>query len=94
MYLLAKNFFGDDGSKNISVYQPPLNRLEWKIDKSTDYVIGCRSKGVYNSKLLALQEVISPIINYFTRKIEIQFNNTSLVVEQNNYATKIVNAYI
>ena len=30
----------------------------------------------------------------FGYKIGIQFNNTPLVAEQNNYASKIVNAYI
>ena len=35
-----------------------------------------------------------PSIKYFKYKIGIQFNNTPLVAEQNNYASKIVNVYI
>ena len=33
-------------------------------------------------------------MKYFRNKIGIKFNETSLVMEQNNYATKIVNVYI
>ena len=33
------------------VYQPTFNVLELKIDKDTEYIIGWKSKGVYNSKL-------------------------------------------
>ena len=38
--------------------------------------------------------VFLPSIRYFEYKIGIQFNNTPLVVEQNNYVTKTVNAYV
>ena len=34
------------------------------------------------------------LTKYFEYKIGLQFNNTPLVVEQNNYARKIVNVYI
>ena len=43
---------------------------------------------------LTLHGAFLASIKYFGYKIGIQFNNTPLVVEQNNYATKIVNAYI
>ena len=33
-------------------------------------------------------------VKYFGNRIKIQFNNTPLVIEQNNYASKIVNVYI
>ena len=33
-------------------YQPTFNVLELKIDKGTEYIIGWKSKGVYNSKLV------------------------------------------
>ena len=33
-------------------------------------------------------------IKYFRHERRIQFNNNPLVIEQNNYTTKIVNAYI
>ena len=35
-----------------------------------------------------------PNVKYFRNMIGIQFNNTPLVIEKNNYATKIVNVYI
>ena len=35
-----------------------------------------------------------PNVKYFRNKIRTQFNSTSLVLEQNNYATKIVIVYI
>ena len=33
------------------VYQPTLSMLQLKKDKDIDYVISCRSKGVYNSTI-------------------------------------------
>ena len=33
-------------------------------------------------------------IKYFQKQIEIQFNDTALVIGQNFYTTKIVNIYI
>ena len=33
-------------------------------------------------------------MNYFKKKIGIQFNNTPLVIEQNNYKSKIKNIYV
>ena len=82
--MLGKNFFGDDGSKNMFPYQPTSNMLELKPDKGTDYVISWKSKGVYNPKLVTLNGAFLPNTKYFTRKIGMQFNNTPLVVEQNN----------
>ena len=94
-FLLGRMYFtSDDGSQSMLFYQPTLNMLELKKDKSNEYVIGWKSKGVYNSKLIALHGDILPNIKYFRKKIRIQFNNTPLVVEQKNNATKIVNAYI
>ena len=51
-------------------------------------------RGLFKSKLLPLNGAFLPNIKYFGYKIGIQLNNTPLVVEQNNYTTKIVNAYI
>ena len=65
-----------------------------KSDKGTEYVTGWKSKGVYYSKLVAFHEAFLPNIKYLTRKIGIQSNNAPLVVEKNNYTTKIVNVYI
>ena len=68
--------------------------LDIKIDKGTEYVIGLKSKGVYNSKLTAFHGAFLPNIKYFRKNIEIQFNSTPLVVEQNNYITKILSVYM
>ena len=38
-YLLGKNFFGDDGSQNMFVYQKIFNMLELKTEKGTNYFI-------------------------------------------------------
>ena len=92
-YFLGKIFFGDDSSQNMFVYQPTLNTPELETEKGTD-TIGWKSKGVYNSELVTLHGAFLPSIKYFTRKIGMLFNNAPLVVEQNNYSTKIVNVYI
>ena len=61
---------------------------------STEYIISGNSRGVYNSKRIALHGAFLSNIKYFTNKIGIQFNSSPLVIEQNNYTTKIVNVYI
>ena len=53
-----------------------------------------KSKGIYNSKLIAFDKDYPPNIKYFNQKIVMQFDDGPLVVEQNNYSTKIVNVYI
>ena len=68
--------------------------LELKIDKGNEYIICWKSKGVYSSKLIALHGAFLPYVRYFGNKIGIQFNNTLLVREQNNYTSRIVNVYI
>ena len=42
-----------NGSENMFVYQPTSSVLELKKDKSNEYIIGWKSKGVWNSKLIA-----------------------------------------
>ena len=74
-------------------YQPTINVSESKIDKCTEYIIGWKSKGLHNSKLIALHGAFSPNAKYFGNEIGIQFNNTSLVREKSSYV-KIVNVYI
>ena len=93
-YFHGKNFFGDDGFQNIFVYQPTFNTLELKKGKGTEFVIGWKSKGVYNSKLTPPYNTFLPTIKCFGSKKRIQFNNTPLVEEQNSYTMKIVYAYI
>ena len=60
MYLTS-----DDGSQNMSVYQTKLSVLEFKKDKVTEYVTGCKSKGAYISKIIALHNAFLPNIKYF-----------------------------
>ena len=50
--------------------------------------------GLYCSTLSRQYTHFVHSINYFGCKIGIKFDGDPLVVEQNNYATKIVNAYI
>ena len=86
---LDKICFGD-----IFVYQLIFNMSDLKKDKCTDYVICWKSKGLRKSELLPLHGAFLPNIKYFGYKIRIQFSNTPLVVEQKDYVTKTVNAYI
>ena len=87
-------FTSNDGSQNRFVYQPTFNVLKLKIDKGSEYILGQKSKALYNSKLIVLYNAFLPNENYFGKKIGIQFNNNSLVIEQINYTRKIVNNYI
>ena len=93
-FLDKMHFRSDDGYQNLFVYQPIFNVLDLKIAKGTEYVTGWKSKGVYNSKLIAVHVTFLPNIKYFRKKIKIQFNNSPLVIEQNNYTTKNVNVNI
>ena len=65
-----------------------------KEDKCIDYVIGWKSKEVYFSKLTPLYTGFLHSIELSGYRIRIQFDNSVLVADQNNYATEIVNAYI
>ena len=49
---------------------------------------------MFKSKLLPLNGAILPNIKNFVNKIGKWFDNTPLVLEQNNNTTKTVNAYI
>ena len=93
-HFLGKNLYGNGGSQNMSVYQPTIITLELKVNKSTEYAIGWKSKGLHKSKLLPFYGTFLPNIKYFGHKTVIQFDNTTLALEQNNYAIKTVNAYI
>ena len=75
------------------VYQPTFSTLELKEDKSTDYVIGWKSKEVHSSKLTPLCTDFLHNIKPPGCRIRMQFDSSILVVEQNNYMAKIVNAY-
>ena len=60
-YLLGKNFFSNDGSHNIIVYQP--TKLKLKPDNFNDYI----TEGAFNSKPVILHEGFLPYIRYFKR---------------------------
>ena len=68
--------------------------LGLKKAKSNEYVISWKSKDLFEYKIPLLHGTFLSNIKLFQCKIEIQFNNTPLIREENNYATKIVNAYI
>ena len=68
--------------------------VELKNDTCIEYVISLKSKGVYNSELKALLRRFLTSVNNFWNKIGIQFHNTPLVIEQNNYASRIVDVHI
>lgn len=76
------------------VYKPISNTLDLKGDKSIHYIIAWKSKVLFKSKLLSLYGTLLPNINFFIDKMGIQFNKTPLAVDQKNYATRNVNAYI
>ena len=74
------------------VYQPTFSVLEYKEELGTEYITSWKSKRLYNSKLIAFNDDSLPNLKYFNKKIGTQFDKSPLVVEQNNYKTKIVNA--
>ena len=58
-------FTSNEGPENIIVYQPTFNLLKLKKYGGTEYIIGWKSKGVYNSKFIALHGTFLPNIKYF-----------------------------
>ena len=50
-FLRRVYFTSNDESENTFVYQPTLDILELKKDRSTNYVLSWKSKGVFNSNL-------------------------------------------
>ena len=76
------------------VYQRTYTLLDLKEDKSAEYIIASKSKGLFKSRLHPLYNAFLYNVKRFEYKIGIQFNNTTLNVEQNNYAAKILNGYI
>ena len=51
--------------------------LELKIEKGTEYIVGWESKGLYNSKPIALHDAFLSNVKYFGIKIRIQNNRTN-----------------
>ena len=56
------------------VYQPIFNMLELRKDKDTDYVIGWKSKGLFESKFFPWHGAFLPNIKYIGYKIVVQFS--------------------
>ena len=75
-------------------YQPILNTLGLEKDKSIDYVISWKSKGKYTFELTPLYTIFLNCRTISGYKTEIKFDNRILVVKENNYVSKIVDAYI
>ena len=61
-YFHGKFLFGDDGFQNVLIYQPTFNTLELKKGKGTDYVIGWKSKDLFESKILPFM-----VLSHLTR---------------------------
>ena len=85
--------FGDDAFQNMFVYQLTL-RLELKEDKDTDYAFSWESKGVDTATLKPSYTKFLHRIKLSEYRVGIKFDKDSLAVEQNNYATKVVNAHM
>ena len=73
------------------VYQLTLDTLELQKDKGPDYVLSWKSKGVYDSKLKPLYTAFLHSMKLSGYKMGIKFDKDPLDVEQNNFASKIVN---
>ena len=67
--------------------------LELKKHWGIDYVLSCKSNGVYNSKLKPLYTAFLHSRKLSGYKMEVKFDKDPLAVEENNYLTKIVNVY-
>ena len=93
-YFVGKTFFRCDDFQNIFVYQATLDRLELKKKKGIDYVLIWKSNSVYTSKPKLLYIAFLHSIKLSGYNTGIKFDEDPLAVEQNNYASKIVNAYI
>ena len=87
-------FFGNDGFQNVFIYQPTFSTLNIKYEKTSENAIGWKSKGIYNSALKHLRRGFLPQLRYNTGKICVNLDRSPLVLKQNNYSKKIVNAYI
>ena len=60
------HFTSDDGFQNMFAYQPTFNTIKHK-NMSTEFLICWKSKGVYNSKVIALNSDFLPNIEYLKK---------------------------
>ena len=82
-------FTGNDGFQIMFVCQATFSMLQLKKDKGIDYVIIWKSKGVYSSNIFTQDIVFFHNINLLRYKIGRKFNKDPLVVEKNNYTSKL-----
>ena len=68
-YFRGKTFFGNDGSQNMFVYQPTLDTLKTKYEKTSGNVINWKSKGVCTSNLKPLHGAFLPKLRYSSKKM-------------------------
>ena len=68
--------------------------VKLKKHKGTDYVLRWKLKGVYTSKHKPLYTIFLHSIKLSGYKVGMKFYKDPFGVEPNNYATKIVNAYV
>ena len=78
-------FASNDGSQNTFVYQPTLDSLGLKNDKSEGHVLNWKSKRVSNSKFEPLYTAFLHSIKLSEYRMGIKFDKGILAVEQNNY---------
>ena len=82
-------FTGNDGFQIMFVCQATFSMLQLKKDKGIDHIIIWKSKGVYSSNIFTQDIVFFHNINLLRYKIGRKFNKDPLVVEQNNYTSKL-----
>ena len=89
-FFLDRTYFrSNDGSQSTFVYQPTLYTLELNKDKGTDYILSCKSKRAFNSKLNPSYTVFLHSTNLSGYRMGIKFDKDPLAVEQNNYLCKL-----
>ena len=98
MFLSGRIYFTSTFSKHICLLTNTwYNRI--KKVKGTDYVLRWKRNGLVNSKIkplytAILNSIILKLRHYILLSWITKFDKEPLAVEQNNYLTKAVNAYI
>ena len=94
MLLSWQTIFGDDGSQSMFVYQSTFSTLQLQKERALIKFLVAHQKVCIILLIFSNILIFLYSIKFFGYKIEIKFDKDPLVVEQNKYATKIVNAYI
>ena len=71
--------------KIMFVYQPTLNTLQIKYEKTSENAISWKSKEIYTTNAKPLHGAFLPQLRYDARKICVNLTKSPLVAEQNNY---------